>query len=85
MERILYILRGFLICHGFIGDIYDTIWEDVNPENKEGSAYWIKYNDAANDPKAFFTNKYDEYGKVKGYIMKFSYEYVGKWFTDRYW
>lgn len=80
MNKILYIVRGFLICHGFIGDIYDTIWKDLNP-NKPYNAplYWHKYNDG--NAKAFFSQT-NNYGEIRGHVNNFEYEYIGKWFVD---
>ena len=72
MNKILYIVRGFLICHGFIGDMYDTIWKDLNP-NKPYNAplYWHKYNDG--NAKAFFSQT-NNYGEIRGHVNNFEYE-----------
>ena len=86
MKKLIYALRGYLICHGIIGNIYKTTWRDTNPnKNYVDPVFWMKhhYTDELWSPHAF----YGIIGRNTSTKL-FTYEYVGRWFVDReieYW
>ena len=78
MKKLIYALRGYLICHGIIGNIYKTTWRDTNPnKNYVDPVFWMKYHytDELWSPHAF-------YGVIGRYTSTklFTYEYVDRWF-----
>lgn len=80
MMKILYIIRGWLICNNFYGNLYSTYWFDNNPSDTDLlHCHWIKYHwlDEYNTPHSFISTSI-----VGNRIIKeFSYEYVGKYFV----
>ena len=79
MKKLIYALRGYLICYGIIGNIYKTKWRDTNPnKNYTDPLFWMKYHytDELWSPHAF-------YGRLGRYTSTklFTYEYTS-WIVD---
>ena len=80
MKKLIYILRGYLICYGIVGNIYNTKWRDTNPNrNYTDPLFWMKYH---NPDELWPLHAF--YGRIGKYtnIKLFTYEYVGRWFVD---
>jgi len=71
MERILYIVRGFLVCLLF----HNIEYWDSNPNRDVGPMFWRRY--MAGDIHTWYGRVIHTYE-----MKKFSYEYVGRWFVD---